>query len=125
MVTVGMNYKVRAGKGPVFEQVFYKVIEIMQDNPGHVRTDLYANVRDRDSYLIMSEWNDRAAFDAFIASEQFRNVANWGKEEILVGRPSHQYYGGEGAAAGSAAPTAGVNAATKGPSAGRCPMGHG
>lgn len=125
MVTVGMNYKVRAGKGPVFEQVFYKVIEIMRDNPGHVRTDLYTNVRDRDSYLIMSEWSDRAAFDAFIASEQFRNVANWGKEEILVGRPSHQYYGDEGAAAGSAAPVAGANATTKGPSAGRCPMGHG
>jgi len=40
----------------------------------------------------VSDWNDRAAFDAFIGSEKFRNVANWGKEQILAGRPSHEYY---------------------------------
>jgi len=114
MVTVGMNYQVRAGKNEIFEQVFAKVIQIMQSLSGHVRTDLYSNVRDRNSYLIMSEWSDRAAFDAFIASEQFRSVANWGKEEILTARPSHQYYG-DGAAA---------SAAKSSTAPGRCPMGH-
>jgi chlorite dismutase len=113
MVTVGMNYQVREGKDEIFEQVFQKVIGVMQGLAGHVKTELYSNVRNRNSYLIMSEWNDRAAFDAFIASEQFRNVANWGKEEILVSRPSHQYYGDD------AAP--GANDA---PAPGRCPMGH-
>ncbi len=93
MITVGMNYQVREGKTDLFEQVFEKVIQIMEGLDGHVRTDLFTKVKDRHSYLILSEWNDRAAFDAFIASEQFRNVANWGKEEVLAARPSHQYYG--------------------------------
>lgn len=93
MVTVGMNYQVLEGKGEVFESVFKKVIGIMSKLDGHVKTDLFSNIDDRNSYLIMSEWSDRGAFDGFIASEQFRNVANWGKEEVLAGRPSHEYYG--------------------------------
>ena len=97
MVTVGMNYHVREGKAEVFEQVFEKVIQIMSEIDGHVKTDLYTNTKEPRVYLIMSEWNDRAAFDAFIASEQFRNVVNWGKEEVLVERPSHNYYGDESA----------------------------
>ena len=32
--------------------------------------------------------------DAFIASDAFRKVTNWGKEEILAGRPHHEVYGG-------------------------------
>jgi heme-degrading monooxygenase HmoA len=115
MVTVGMNYKVREGKGPTFEKTFKSVLGAMQGMKGHVKSALYSDVADRNSYLIMSEWNDRAAFDAFIASEQFRNVANWGKEEILAGRPQHQYYGDE-------APAAAKPAASTAP--GRCPMGH-
>ncbi|MCB9850368.1 MAG: antibiotic biosynthesis monooxygenase [Phycisphaerales bacterium] len=118
MVTVGMNYQVREGKNEIFEQVFYKVIDIMKGIDGHVRTDLFTNVRDANSYLIMSEWNDRGAFDGFIASEQFRNVANWGKEEVLAGRPSHNYYGDESKA--PAPPAAQASAAP-----GKCPMGHG
>lgn len=95
MVTVGMNYHVREGKREVFETVFNKVIEIMNGIAGHVKTDLFTNVKDANQYMILSEWNDRAAFEAFIASAQFRNVANWGKEEILAARPSHHYYGNQ------------------------------
>jgi heme-degrading monooxygenase HmoA len=43
-------------------------------------------------YLIVSDWADRGAFDAFIGSEAFRSVANWGKEQILAGRPTHEIY---------------------------------
>ncbi len=116
MVTVGMNYRVREGKGQAFEKTFSSVLGAMQGMKGHVKSALYSDVNDRASYLIMSEWNDRGAFEAFIASDQFRNVANWGKEEILAGRPQHQYYGDEANApaekpAGATAP-------------GRCPMGH-
>jgi chlorite dismutase len=94
MITVGMNYQIREGKREVFEQVFNKVIQIMSGLDGHVTTELYTKTSDRNAYLIISEWNDRDAFDAFIASEQFRNVANWGKEEVLATQPSHQIYGG-------------------------------
>ncbi len=105
MVTVGMNYEVLPGKGQEFEKVFVKVNQIMQTLPGHTNSNLFKNVAAPQSYLIISEWTDKAAFDGFIASEQFKNVANWGKEQILAGRPKHEIYGHET------------------PAAGRCPVG--
>lgn len=119
MITVGMNYKVRPGKGELFESVFDKVLKVMTDMTGHQRSHLYQDTKDRDSYLIISEWNDRQAFDAFIASERFRNVANWGKEEILAGRPTHEVYESAPAATQPASPSHG-GAAGSG-----CPMRHG
>lgn len=92
MVTVGMNYQVIPGKGGQFEQVFKAVLEAMGQMPGHSESHLYKDVFDPHRYVIISDWSDRTAFDAFIRSEQFRNVANWGKEQILAGRPSHTYY---------------------------------
>ena len=116
MVTVGMNYQVLEGKGELFESVFKKVIGIMDKLDGHVKTGLFANVDDGNTYLIMSEWSDRAAFDAFIASDQFRNVVNWGKEEVLAGRPSHEYYGND-SACDKPAPS-------QRPATGGCPVAH-
>lgn len=92
MVTVGMNYQVLPGKNQAFEDVFKAVIEAMKSMPGHTRTNLYRDVFDPQRYLIVSDWNNRAAFDDFLRSEQFRKVANWGKEQILAGRPTHEYF---------------------------------
>jgi len=92
MVTVGMNYRVIPGKEEQFESVFQAVIDKMQEMDGHSKTNLYKDAFDSQSYLIVSDWSDRDAFDAFIRSEQFRSVADWGKEQILAGRPSHDYY---------------------------------
>ena len=95
MVTVGMNYQIIEGKNEMFESVFAKVLEVMGKLEGHVKTNLFVDVADRQSYLILSEWSTRQQFSDFIQSEQFRNVANWGKEQVLASRPSHQYYGGD------------------------------
>lgn len=92
MVTVGMNYRVLPDKGDAFEKAFAAVLNVMNDMPGHSRSALYCDVSDPQSYVILSDWSDRAAFEAFISSEQFRNVANWGKEQILAGRPTHDIY---------------------------------
>ena len=106
MVTVGMNYQIIEGKNEMFESVFAKVLEVMGKLDGHVKTNLFVDVVDRQSYLILSEWQTRQQFSEFIQSEQFKNVANWGKEQVLATRPSHQYYGGD-----------------EQPSAGKCPVG--
>ena len=45
---------------------------------------------DGASYLITSEWSDEEAFKSFISSQAFRDVTNWGKEQILAGRPVAQ-----------------------------------
>jgi len=92
MITVGMNYQVLPGKGQQFEDVFKAVIDLMKTMPGHTNTALYKDVFDASRYLIVSDWSDRAAFDGFIRSDKFRSVANWGKEQILAGRPTHDYY---------------------------------
>jgi len=93
MITVGMNYEVREGKGAAFEEGFRKVLEVMATMPGHVRSRLFQDVSHRGSYLIHSEWETREAFTAFIRSREFADVTRWGSQEILAGRPTHQVYG--------------------------------
>lgn len=95
MVTIGMNYEVIDGKQGDFESMFAKVLEAMQGIDGHGASHLYRDVTSDTSYLIVSEWSNEDAFNGFIASERFKNVANWGKEQILSARPKHQVYGGQ------------------------------
>ena len=94
MVTIGMNYAVLSGKEQVFEDAFANVLRAMSSMDGHDESHLYREVGDGKvaSYLIVSRWTSEAAFDAFIGSDQFKKVANWGRENILAGRPSHTTY---------------------------------
>ena len=92
MVTIGMNYKMIPGKEKVFEDAFDAVIKVMNAMEGHSKSFLYKDVNDAQSYLIVSEWNAEDAFNDFIQSDKFKNVVNWGKENILAGRPSHTVY---------------------------------
>ncbi len=101
MVTIGMNYEVLPGKEETFENAFNKVVKAMSGIDGHGETYMYRDINNARKYLIVSQWTSKPAFDAFIASDTFRNVANWGKEQILAGRPKHEVYGGEMAHAGS------------------------
>ena len=94
MVTIGMNYAVLKGKEATFENAFRNVVKAMGGIAGHSETHMFRDIDDAQQYLIVSQWSDKSAFDAFIASDTFRNVANWGKEQILSGRPRHEVYGG-------------------------------
>ena len=93
MVTIGMNYEVLEGKESVLENAFTKVVHAMRQLEGHDESFLYRDVHAPRRYLIISKWTDKAAFDAFIASEAFRKVADWGKEQVLAARPHHEVYG--------------------------------
>jgi heme-degrading monooxygenase HmoA len=92
MITVGMNYHVLPGKQQDFEQKFAAVIDALKAAPGHTSSTLWKDVSDDASYLITSEWNEEQAFTDFIRSQAFRDVTNWGKEQILSGRPQHKVY---------------------------------
>lgn len=92
MITVGMNYHIVPGKEAAFEAMFSKVLGAMTEMDGHQNSHLYRDVFEPGRYLIVSDWSDRAAFDGFIASDRFRKVADWGREQILAGRPTHEYY---------------------------------
>lgn len=95
MTTVGMNYRVRPGKERAFEAKFAQVLEALQHVPGHRETHLYRDVVVPLSYLIVSVWAQRTDFEAFVTSDTFRKVTDWGAEHILEGRPHHEIYGGE------------------------------
>jgi heme-degrading monooxygenase HmoA len=93
LVTIGMNYFVLPGKEEVFEAACSKVVDTMRGIDGHEESSLYREVGDGDpTYLIVSRWADEEAFKNFIASDAFKKVTNWGKENILSGRPRHTTY---------------------------------
>lgn len=92
MVTVGMNYQVLPGKGEVFEKAFASVLQVMKDLDGHAESHLFKDVDDPNSYLIVSDWESRDAFNEFIHSDRFAKVTNWGAAQILAGRPRHEIY---------------------------------
>ena len=92
MITVGMNYHVIEGKQQVFEEKFAAVIDALRAAEGHSTSTLWRDVSDDASYLITSEWSDESAFNEFIQSQAFRDVTNWGKEQILSDRPRHKIY---------------------------------
>lgn len=95
MVTIGMNYKVLPGKEETFEKAFNKVVKAMGGIDGHGETNMFRDINCAQHYLIISQWTNKGAFDSFIASDTFKSVTNWGKEQILAGRPKHEVYGGD------------------------------
>lgn len=98
MVTVGMNYEIIEGKDEAFVKKFSLVLDVMGKTEGHLKTNLYRDVYKERSYLIVSEWKTKPAFEAFTSSEVFKKTTDWGKESILAGRPRHEIYGDEAAA---------------------------
>ena len=94
MITIGMNYKVLAGKEDNFERMFNNVLHGLETVTGHSKSALYKDVNDLQSYLIVSEWASEAAFHAFVQSEKFTSVITWGKDNILADRPVHTVYRG-------------------------------
>ena len=92
MVTIGMNYEVLEGKEEVFEKAFARVLASLAGATGHESSRLYRDVQRQRSYAIHSTWSDEERFQAFIASEQFAKVTDWGKEQILAARPEHVVY---------------------------------
>jgi len=95
MVTIGMNYEVRPGKETLFEEKFRAVLAVFASGTGHRITRLYRDVGSPQSYLIHSEWETQDSFLDFIRSDIFRDVTNWGREEILTARPRHRVFSDE------------------------------
>ena len=93
MTTIGMHYDVIPGKEGEFESGFLGVLEHLRGVPGHVETHLFQDVASRGSYLILSEWQSKEQFDAFLQSDAFKGAKAWGRAEILRGRPRHRVYG--------------------------------
>jgi len=92
MTTIGMHYEVIPGKEEEFERGFLSVIEVLKTLPGHVESHLYEDVASVGSYVILSKWQRKEDFDAFLKSDAFKKAVAWGRAEILRSRPRHQVY---------------------------------
>jgi len=94
MITIGMNYKVLPGQEDHFERMFNNVLHSLETVTGHSKSALYKDVNALQSYLIVSEWASEDAFHAFVRSERFQRVVEWGQANILADRPVHTVYRG-------------------------------
>lgn len=92
MVTIGMNYKVKDSRQIDFVKKFNDVLRTMSQIPEHLESHLYRDVNDACSFLIVSEWEQRQAFDDFVASDTFEKVIRWGREGVLAEQPRHRVY---------------------------------
>ncbi len=92
LTTVGMHYEVIPGKEEEFERGFIGVLEFLKTVAGHIESHMYEDVQSVGSYVILSQWQDKASFDAFLKSEAFKSAVAWGKAEILRSRPRHKIY---------------------------------
>jgi heme-degrading monooxygenase HmoA len=92
MTTLGMHYEVVPGKEEEFERGFLGVLDYLKTLPGHVESHMYEDVASVGSYVILSQWETKEAFEAFIHSPEFKKVTAWGKAEMLRGRPRHKVY---------------------------------
>jgi heme-degrading monooxygenase HmoA len=92
MTTIGMHYEVIPGKEQEFERGFIGVLDVLKTLPGHVESHLYEDVQSVGSYVILSQWQRREDFDAFLRSEAFKQATAWGRAEILRSRPRHKVY---------------------------------
>ena len=97
MITVGMEYNVLPGKESDFEKGCQAVVELLKKEwAGHKVTRLFKDVNAPSSYMIYSEWETYPDFQKFMTSEAFQKTADWGKAEILAGRPKHTILKNEG-----------------------------
>ncbi len=87
-----MHYEVIAGKEQEFERGFLDVIEHLKTVAGHTDSHMYEDVASVGSYVILSQWETKEAFEAFIHSDAFKKVVAWGKAEMLRSRPRHKVY---------------------------------
>ncbi len=92
MVTVGLYYDVLPGQGATFQAKFEAVVEALRGASGHKSSFLYQRVDDRDSYAIISEWDDADPFHRFNPSEAIHAVTAWGRAGVLRNAPRHKIY---------------------------------
>ena len=89
MKAAGVDEKVLERYKPCSPAAIAAVVAWLAENDPRVVED---DCRYEDSPYTDGEWSDEQAFQDFIRSDAFRNVTNWGKEQILSGRPQHKVY---------------------------------
>lgn len=95
MKTFGLNYLVKPEYVGEFTDFSLKVIDLMQEWPGHIETVLYIDAAKPNSMMIYSNWDTVAQFKEFMKSDAFKGAIG-ATYDMLAGMPKHTVYEKEG-----------------------------
>lgn len=70
MVRATLTMKVQAGREDEFQSAWRAVAEVTRQMPGNLRQTLLRASDDPSTFVIVSDWEDRAAFGAFERSPE-------------------------------------------------------
>lgn len=86
MITVANRVTVAKGFEQEFEKRFEKRLGAVDQMPGFIRHEILRPVMG-DCYVVMTYWENKAAFEAWTQSESFRQAhANPAPPEMFAGR---------------------------------------
>jgi len=70
MIRVTLNMKVKEGKEQDFERAWKNIADHTRRVPGNLRQALLIDQTEPGTFIITSDWEDRAAFHRFERSEE-------------------------------------------------------
>ena len=91
MVILTAILKAQQGKGDVLEQAFKKHAPMFQKDPGTITYSVHRKADDPDTFLIYERYENKAAFDAHVASARFKELGGV-TNPVLAGKPEIVFY---------------------------------
>ena len=88
---IAMNrFQIAPGQEDAFEEAWRRRESHLDGVPGFLSFWLLRGPE--GDFISCSRWESEAAFNAFVASDAFKKVTSWGKQNILAGPPRHTTY---------------------------------
>lgn len=72
MFVVANRVPVASGWGDTFEERFRQRAGQIDKQPGFLRMQILQPVSDDSPYVVLTTWQDKASFDAWVGSEDFK-----------------------------------------------------
>jgi len=91
MVILTAILKAQQGKGDVIAQAFKKHAPMFQKDPGTITYAVHRKADDPDTFLIYERYENKAAFDAHVASTRFKELGSL-TNPVLAGKPEIIFY---------------------------------
>jgi len=91
MVILTAIIKAQEGKGDVVAEAFKKHAPEFQKDPGTIMYAVQRKVDDPDTFLIYERYENKAALDAHMASDRFKELGK-ATNSVVTGRPEVVFY---------------------------------
>jgi heme-degrading monooxygenase HmoA len=92
MIAIVNRLPVKPGAAEELAARFAESRGHVQDFPGFVSMEVLVSGEENE-VLVITRWRDRASFDSWVGSEQFRRAhGRGGASELMAGRPEMSSY---------------------------------